>query len=189
MCSWPEFLVRLCPPVYLRVSLCHASNGDAYEMWCFDRFERDTRSIDSPRLHFCPPFGGLFCWHVRRCQRVPIGAISVFLERAYVLLDSPFVALLGAIRCQPVANRWTPFRQGKHQARHQAFRVALWIPATRSAIRQRRAQPNVQPVPANRWRDRLVEGIHSELRLHAESVADILDRRVSARRVRVFTTD
>jgi hypothetical protein len=57
MCSLPEFLVRLCPSVYLGVTLCHASSGDAYEMWCFDRLERVARLIDSPRLH-----------HVSRCQ-------------------------------------------------------------------------------------------------------------------------
>lgn len=51
MCSPPEFLVLLCPLVYLGVTLCHASNGDAGYMWCLDRLVRVARSIDSPRLH------------------------------------------------------------------------------------------------------------------------------------------
>ena len=52
MCSPPGFLVRLCPSVYLGVTLCPASSGDAGDMWCFDRLERVPRKIDSPRLQF-----------------------------------------------------------------------------------------------------------------------------------------
>ena len=51
MCNPPEFLVHRCPLVYLGVTLCLVSNGDAYEMWCFDRLARVPRRIDSPRLH------------------------------------------------------------------------------------------------------------------------------------------
>ncbi len=35
MCSPPEFLVHLRPSVYLDVTVCPASNGDAGDMWCF----------------------------------------------------------------------------------------------------------------------------------------------------------
>jgi len=48
-CSPPEFLVRLCQPVYRAVTLCPASSGDAGDMRCLDRLERVPRKIDSPR--------------------------------------------------------------------------------------------------------------------------------------------
>jgi hypothetical protein len=52
MCSPPGFLVHLCPSVYHGVTLCHASGGDAYKMWCNDQTVKVPRKIDSPRLLF-----------------------------------------------------------------------------------------------------------------------------------------
>ena len=56
----PEFLVLLCPLVYLGVTMCPALNGDAVKMWCYGRLRGLSGRIDSPRLHRLrePPSGG-----------------------------------------------------------------------------------------------------------------------------------
>ena len=77
MCTPPEFLVHLCPPVYCDVTLCPASSGDAGDMWCFDRLERVPRKIDSPRLQSTESRNSgslhlilhLLCWFQARKRR------------------------------------------------------------------------------------------------------------------------
>ena len=46
-----------------------------------------------------------------------------------MLADLPLLARFGAIRCQPVTNRWNPFRQAKRQAFWVTIRIVISIRA------------------------------------------------------------